>query len=53
MFGVRGREKGWTGGGKEEKTATTGTIGSREDPVSESVPWITFFFRNYTVNVSN
>lgn len=53
MFGVTGREKGWTGCGKEEKTATTATIGSREDPVSEAVPWLNFFFLSCAVNVSN
>ena len=53
MFGVTVSEKGWTRGGKEEKTATTATIGSCEDPVTEAVPWRSFFFLSYAVNVSN
>lgn len=46
-----GRHKGWTGVEKKEKTVPTTAIGSHEDPVSESVPWVNFFF--ITVNISN
>lgn len=54
MFGVRGREKGWTGGAERKKELPPL---QQQEVVKvlcqESVPWINFLFLNYAVNFSN